>query len=344
MKSGILILILLFSPVIFALSVPTPKAHALDPTIVSSCNVASLGGPSVGCSLSGVIVGHTIIAAMIWTSESSSCPAGVSSAHDALGNGYTQIFYNACFGVPVSNWKWAGVVFDAMQSATATIAPAITIAGSCVQCTFMAFDVSGLATRTLAGSALGNGTCPSSCLTYPLAMTDAVSYVGNDVLIGLMGCDSDCLAPASAGSGFSAVTPSGAPHYTGIQYATSVGVASPSLFPFNLRDNATTDWLEMGVVIGSTPLPITVIVVKACTWYQLECWLYPLFFYGIYAVVPLTVGFLAKASPRAMAYLMMSVLTYASMIAVILGMLSSQLLIVNLLIDVVYALKFSGRI
>lgn len=124
----------------------------------------------------------------------------------------------------------------------------------------------------------------------------------------------------SAGTGYTAVG-GHAPFNGDAEFGTppGSGVSNPTNFPASCSGN--TNWLEAAVLIG-IQVTSTTTVVAACTWYQLQCWWYPMLYFGVYGGVFMFTGGAGKVSPRGLTYLLLSGLTFAGLAMVLMDMIS----------------------
>lgn len=127
-------------------------------------------------------------------------------------------------------------------------------------------------------------------------------------------------------------------------YSTSI-IGSTN-FPWTTNTN-----MEVYSVAGASFAPSATtttstssgqVTVVACTWYQEQCWLFPMLFLALFSVLWVGVAAASKVSTRGMTYVLMSSVTYGTIIEIMMGMLSSELLILIIAMDVVYAIGFSA--
>jgi hypothetical protein len=88
--------------------------------------------------------------------------------------------------------------------------------------------------------------------------------------------------------------------------------------------------------------PVSVTVIVPCTWYQEQCWVYPLFFMGLFSTFWIALAAAARVSTRGMTYVLMSSFTYGTIIEIMMGMIGSQLLVLIMVADVLYAVGLSA--
>ena len=103
--------------------------------------------------------------------------------------------------------------------------------------------------------------------------------------------------------------------------------------------------LNTGVLCGAQGIAnVTVYVVVACNFFQLQCWLYPLFFMGMYSAFFIGVGLGLEVSEKGFIYLIFSGLTMASIIEVQMGIMTPLLPIILIVLVVAYSFNLGDRI
>jgi hypothetical protein len=80
--------------------------------------------------------------------------------------------------------------------------------------------------------------------------------------------------------------------------------------------------------------------VVACTFTQIQCWYYPILFMGMYDALFFTQGILARVSTKGLIYLMLSGFTLGSIVALLMGILGIQLVILCMLSLVIWFWRF----
>ena len=100
---------------------------------------------------------------------------------------------------------------------------------------------------------------------------------------------------------------------------------------------AGTIWVEAGIWFHTA---VSDVVVSTCTWFQLQCWLYPFAFYMVYMVMILMVGAFGGISARGMTYIMLVSLAFASGVEVMMGIQTIAFPLILTIITTVYAWRF----
>lgn len=198
-----------------------------------------------------------------------------------------------------------------------------------------AFDVTG-ADNTTVGT--GGQFCESSCGTGNTAVPP-ITFNTGAAYFALAGIFNDCTGPGLAGSGCLATT-----GYTQSCYPTnpegcaewSVTVASPATFPFG---NAYGQpWYETAVVFGPLAFATETAITK-CLFTQIQCWWYPLLFYGVFGGAFMVVGRAGSVDPRGLTYLLLAALTFCSLIQVQMNMTNIMLPVILSITGIAYAVR-----
>jgi len=96
------------------------------------------------------------------------------------------------------------------------------------------------------------------------------------------------------------------------------------------------------LVIFTPQAAVVQTVYAGCTFFQEQCWVYPLFFLGLFGSFWIGIGIGMHASDRGLTFLAMSAITYGTIIEIMMGMLAGSFMVLVILADVVYALALSG--
>lgn len=96
------------------------------------------------------------------------------------------------------------------------------------------------------------------------------------------------------------------------------------------------------LVIFTPQAAVVQTVYAGCTFFQEQCWVYPLFFLGLFGSFWIGIGIGMHASDRGLTFLAMSAITYGTIIEIMMGMLAGGFMVLVILVDIVYALALSG--
>jgi hypothetical protein len=179
-----------------------------------------------------------------------------------------------------------------------------------------------------------NEWSPTGCNDWsqPVDLMLGHGYSG-PLLIGV-----GALAGSAGESGFKSITgPDG-----GLAIYNDTGaVSTPTEFPMN------TD--AQFVIVGLSGAPTVIVTqVVPCNFFQLQCWLYPLFYLGMFEAFFIGVASAFRVSDKAFLYLVLSGATFASLIEIQMGIMTPALPVMLVLVNVAYSFRidkviFSGR-
>lgn len=110
----------------------------------------------------------------------------------------------------------------------------------------------------------------------------------------------------------------GYPNGSSVGYGTQPALTSP--LNFNWIDIPGSFSMDVGVVFG-VPVTISSVDVIPCTAFQLQCWLYPVFVFGIYMVVIMGAARAVGVPRRDYTGHLLEAFSLASLVCVLLGIL-----------------------
>jgi hypothetical protein len=316
-----------------------PLPNALAYTIPNTCRSEAQNSTTVQCVLTVANIGDLMVAE--------------TQAQDAQSAGQTQIIVTSVGDGAGDTWTKAvgthlsvGANCNAGNCFDDEIWYAVAIASGAITITFTYSQNFGTAGAQVQGEdfvgmlgtdLVGTGTfsCSSSCgSSYSTVGSVAVNSGNLPVSSIWTSCEaSNTLTPASGYTKFSpaslfeGATEYGTPPtYTGV---------SPTFFSWfcSTTENIIID---VGAVFGSIP-PVTKVV--ACTFTQIQCWWYPMFFYGVFAVPFLIIGKAGGANGREFTYLLLAGLTFCSMIQVQMNMTNIMMPMILSLGGIIYAVR-----
>jgi hypothetical protein len=313
-----------------ALILPMLPAHAYTVP-----NTASIGWTSALSNLLAVTVanvGDMILVNVQLTdgSNAGKTTISVTGVTDTAGDNFTQ---SAVLHVDIAPNCSAGNCFDSeIWSAVAKASGSVTVTVSQSQSSssgseFQLLDVAGLPGHAVVDSATGTGTSGVFGTS-----TSPVIEAGNipDASIWTA-----CTAAftSSAGTGFTKVGDI-SPFVGWSEYGSSSPV-SPTSFPGGCT--GSTRYLDVGVIFGLAP-PVSIVVV-ACTAYQLQCWLYPLFTMGVYMVLVVGIARIGKVPSRDMVGHILEAFALGSLVAVMFGIINVMFPVLITVFQVIRAVR-----
>jgi hypothetical protein len=214
-----------------------------------------------------------------------------------------------------SSYWWCSTVWDVSGSASSNVF-------------YTAVFYTGLYTGTGTFSAGSGGWIPK------------VPSSNATILVGL-GCD--CGTGITAGTDYTMVSNHTGSSINEFMPATSAngGVWASDLGPINYNGGPYYS-ISMAVSIQPPVVGISVVAVRACNFYQLQCWWEPLIFYGFYVGLWLGVGASMKLRARSMTYLFGVAVSYASIYLILLGELPYPFAIMAFIGAFIYGLRLDG--
>lgn len=197
-----------------------------------------------------------------------------------------------------------------------------------------AYDVTGADNTTVA---TGGEFCESSCGGSPIANVPSMTFDSSKPFFILTGVFDDC---SLGGSGVACTAGSSA--FTIGEYPTnpesasewSVTATSPTTAPMHVA----SAWYDVAVVFGPLSFATETAVTK-CLYTQIQCWWYPMLFYGVFAGSFLVVGRAGSADPRGLTYLLLAALTFCSLIQVQMNMTNIMLPVILSITGIAYAVR-----
>lgn len=309
----------------------SPAAHA-GGTIVGVAGASCSSTTNCTITYTVVGVGNLLALGVGWITSGVVRTITVS---DTLGHTWANTISadNTCSGTN----HYDSQVFYTTSISTGADTITVTASGSTSKIDAQVFEVSG-GLNAPASVGTGHGDCinnvsPSAAST---AFTGTVFLFTALETSGTSGLNS---AGASYTCLVSATNVCNVGNLLGDEYSIA-GVTSPTTFPYG-NGAPVSHWSEVGVVFEAAVV-VTVTTVVPCTWYEEQCWLFPLFFIAVYSISWLVPAAFSKVSTRGMTHLFMAALTLGTVIDIMMGMLSANLLILLIAIDVLYGIGVSA--
>lgn len=200
------------------------------------------------------------------------------------------------------------------------------------------FDISGLPILGLVGSQTSTGTC-NAATTYNTGSQDYGSAAIIAVAVPSVCSSTHVIAAGTSFTMLSSSASSDTDSVGGIEYATSGVIVGPTNFPWSVPvySGTASPWLEVGAAFGSGAPTVNSVV--ACTFFQLECWWYPLMFFGMYEGFFLGVAMTFRMSEKAIFYTLFSGGTIATFIEIELGIMTFLVPLMLLAILISYSFR-----
>jgi hypothetical protein len=311
-----------------------PDAFAY--TVPNTCRSEAQNSTTVQCVLTVANTGDLMVA-QTQVQDGSSGNTQITVTGVTGGGTWTQAVRR---GISIGISCAAGNCFDdEIWYATSTSSGAITItftysqnfgaAGAQVQ----GEDVVGLSDKDLVGTSYS--TCTAACGTSFLT-SGTVNAASGSFPVGSIWTSCEASSTLSPGAGYTKFSPAslleGASEYSTPPSYTG---ANPTNFPFTCSNSMSTI-IVVGAVFGAVPAVSTVV---ACTFTQIQCWWYPMFFYGVFAVPFLIIGKAGGVNGREFTYLLLAGLTFCSMIQVQMNMTNIMMPMILSLASIVYAVR-----
>jgi hypothetical protein len=354
-KSGLAIALLvsaMFSSILIASNFP--DAHASGPALSHTAST-TCGSVATCPTTLNIATGDLIVVISHYGASFSISQSGVT---DTIGNSFhratvgTYIPGAAQCGNPSGNLN--DEIWYAISSGS-NGADVVTVHLSGItNCNFDTTIVSFTGASTFALDGTGTGHCSSTCGTS--LSTSSASFINSNYVLVSGAYGAPYSFPFTSGGCSYGSFSTGHSATTGWCYSVpGVGFPSdPTTFPMFTTlpgGGPVLNWGEVGAAFDAPPTTTTSsststgtgqTVVIACTWYQEQCWLFPIMFLALFSTFWVAIGAASKVSTRGMTYILMSSVTYGTIIEIMMGMLSSELLILIIVIDVVYAIGFSA--
>jgi hypothetical protein len=186
--------------------------------------------------------------------------------------------------------------------------------------------------------ATATGSCivdPGVCGTITTTTSNEFSAGNSIAVAALAGWG---LANAGAGTGFIPNPNPCSTMATCMEYSTSI--ASPTSYPMTCGSCSGSN-IVAAALAGAIFAPATpaVIVVVPCTAFQLQCWLYPMFFFGVYMILIVGIARAADVPSRDMVGHLLEAFSIASLIGVIFGIINIMFPLMITLVQVIRAAR-----
>lgn len=321
---------------------PVPKAHASTPPMVNYAAAATIGGGASQTLKVRVVAGDVIVVdTQVGKSGSNETPSiGVFGVMDNNSNSYALVAKQGFYlGGNCGSFCSDAEIWSALSKTTghASVQVTWTSAGSGNSPSMELYDVSGInptADHTANGScATGSGECyalttgaTSSSNTFDPTYSFETGSIATDTFSWF-----NFVAGASYTGGISLANAVG-----GSQY--SVTANSPTSYPFSVSVGTVGDWAEAGAEWGN-PAITTVILVVPCTAFELQCWLYPLFVFGLYMTLVLAVVKFSRVPNQDVTGHLLEAFALASLLCVIFGILNVMVPLLVSVFQVVRAIR-----
>jgi hypothetical protein len=308
-----------------------PPANAY--TVPNNASMGQ-GGPSLTASLVVTVAGvGDLITANVQAGFAIGGDGNIVSITDTFGSIFFQAAHNerklntnctitACLIADV----WAA---PSLGSGADTVL--VTYNESSALTAFQLYDAVGVSAFSIVGTATGTGT------SSLFGTSGSVSVVAGNFADASIynACDASSLF--TAGAGYTAFG-GHAPFAGDSEYGTPPGPpSSPTVFPAGCGNSQF--YLEAGAVFGAIPAGTTVIVVIPCTAFQLQCWWYPFFFFGVYMVMILGMAYMAEVPNKDILGLLLESFSIASLLGVMLGIINIMFPLIITIVQVVRAIR-----
>lgn len=326
-----------------------PKAHAVGPAVAHTCVSGNTPASSIGCNLQVTKGDLIVVIGSSWNSGGCTSLTGLGLTTSG-GETFTRDADSTCINnaQPIANaktevWSWSAIAAETTGALTLTT----HYASSTSEIYIGAYDVTGaqdvlLATLTGTGTVTTNGTF-SSAGTFDY---------GTAVVMGAI-ITRSAPTPYTLGAGTGYTLLQCTPSSCGVaaelgaladQYTVSGTVAGPTNFPWKVTTfgSQASTWVTFAVAYGTSAPTVT--VVTACNFFQLQCWMYPMFFMGTYLGFFIGLAAAAEVSEKAFLYLLLSGATIASLIEVDMGIMTAMIPVILITLNIVYSFRLDQRI
>ena len=291
------------------------------------------GGPSLTASLAVTVAntGDFIVVNVQSIAEVGTGGFVISTITDTFGDTFTNAVHN--FRNTNNNCGTSSCLLADVWAASSLSSGSDTVLVTFNQTTagtnMQLVDVAGLPAGSIIGTAIGTGTSSTfnAATSVPVAtgnFADASIYNACD--------SSSSFAP---GSGYT--SNGGHASFNGDAEWGIPGSPPSSPTNFIAGCGVSTFFLEAGVVFGTAPPPV--IVVIPCTAFQLQCWWYPFFFFGVYMILIVGMAVKAKVPKPDLLGLTLEAFSLASLLAVMLGIINIMFPLIITVVQVIRAIR-----
>lgn len=298
-----------------------PPVSAVSPTIVQkNSHGANASSDSVAFN-SGVTSGNLLIIGILCHSLNTIMNA--SSMSDTKGNTWTAVNSTGIHAKPLGfvQANGGGNQFNLVNifSATAKSSGADTISYKCQPSAVVdsvwafIYEVTGQGPNVASGYGGANTGSTFTTNNSP----SGISFPANTFLVAVV--ESAAVSNVSVAAGFTVASEHGFSTAAQSYFGTDAGVTSPSTF--QSTDGSST-WALMAAAFSGPVQQVVATQVIACTAFQLQCWWYPMLFFGVYGGAFMMAGGAGKVSPKGLTFLMLSGLTFASLTMVLMDMIN----------------------
>lgn len=316
-----IIFALLFSTAIFSI---IPAVYAAGPAVVQTKN----GINTVGVTQIQVVftnptaIGNTLIVQTSGWTKNGNLP----SILDSQGNTFIMsVNASECSASCTVDYSgvmsiiWSAIITGATADTVTVNYPNLAKAGVGIM------EVSGLGGINSIIQCSGVGTTnPMQCSGGAMAFSGSV--------IGICGSSTQGSTANNCSPATQQVWGSG-PVVSEEEYYLN---AATTWNPSRSFSGAPGEWAFTASVFGTSSTSVIITSVVACNAYQLQCWLYPSFFLGVYLVLMMGITLKGGVSGKDNEGIVLEGLALGSLIAVIMGMIS---IMIPLLITVVHVIR-----
>jgi hypothetical protein len=333
-------LFLLASLVVFLAVGQFPLVHAVSPvtqsaTVINCGTACSAAFASASVTKGDLVVLH--IGALM-----SVCPSAPgASVSDTLG----------------SHWLYLGLICTKPSGATVyvenIIAYSIAPSNAAPNADTITASLSGTVYTSSSGfeadEVTGTDNYPlsvSSIYYYcsdcnpTLVQTGSQSVTGNEFAWSALTTgdpESDTIVPESGLTQIQTFYPGNS--FMANSWTNNANSGGTTNFGWSYSLNQPANAALFGVVFGVYPGFQVIVQVVACTAFQLQCWLYPLFVFGIYMIITTGVARIAKVPFRDYTGHLLEGFSIAALLCVVLGILNIMPALIITVIQVLRAVR-----
>lgn len=194
-------------------------------------------------------------------------------------------------------------------------------------------DVAGLPGTFVTGTAIGSGT-GTSVYTTSTTVVITGAFADSSIYDGCRGS-----GVFSAGTNYIALpgvtTTAGDAEYGN----PALNPASPTNFPSGCTTTGT--WIDVGAAFGFIP---TSTLVQGCNFFQLQCWAFPLMFFGMYEGFFIGPALAFRFSEKGFLYFVLAGGTVASLVEISLGIMTPMVPIMLVVVNLAYSFRLDRLI